>query len=142
VSFWDASALVPLVVDEQRTALAKAWQEQDRDMVVWTLTAVEITSALWRLVREGALDDADAREAERIAGDLCERAVMVTDVERVKALAVRLLRVHRLRAADALQLAAALAWADGSPQSRTLLTLDDRLATAAEREGFAVSRAP
>jgi hypothetical protein len=67
---------------------------------------------------------------------------MVTDVERVKALAVRLLRVHRLRAADALQLAAALAWADGSPQSRTLLTLDDRLATAAEREGFAVSRAP
>jgi hypothetical protein len=110
VSFWDSSALVPLVVDEPRTALAKTWQEEDVDIVIWTLTAVEITSALWCLVRDGALTEADARKAEGIAGELCARVSIVTDVERVKALAVRLLRVHRLRAADALQLAAGLAW--------------------------------
>jgi len=50
----------------------------------------------------------------------------------------RLLRVHDLRAADALQLAAALAAAEGRPMTLTLLCLDDRLGAAAEREGFPV----
>ena len=50
----------------------------------------------------------------------------------------RLLRLHPLRAFDALQLGAALHWAEGQPQERTLHTLDGRLAFAAEREGFVV----
>ena len=65
-----------------------------------------------------------------------------TDVERTKALARRLLRVHTLRAADALQLAAALAWADGHPEGLVLHTFDRRLGEAAEREGFRVIPAP
>ena len=52
-------------------------------MVVWTLAGVEITSALWRLVREGALDAAAARAAEELADDLIAGASIVTDVERV-----------------------------------------------------------
>jgi hypothetical protein len=56
----------------------------------------------------------------------------------VKSIAIRLLRVHALRAADALQLAAALVWADGVPSGSVLHTHDRRLATAAEREGFEV----
>ena len=60
----------------------------------------------------------------------------------MKALAVRLLRVHPLRGADALQLGAALVWADGAPSGLVLHTLDRRLALAAEREGFRVVPGP
>jgi len=60
------------------------------------------------------------------------------DVEPVTSLATRLLRLHTLRAADALQLGAALHGAEGQPKGRTVHTLDSRLALAAEREGFAV----
>lgn len=63
---------------------------------------------------------------------------VVIDVEPVKAMALRLLRLHPLRAFDALQLGAALHWAEGYPQGRTLHTLDLRLALAAQREGFLV----
>ena len=49
---------------------------------------------------------------------------------------MRFLRVHPLRAADALQLGAAFAAAEGRPSSLTVITLDERLAEAARREGF------
>lgn len=45
---------------------------------------------------------------------------------------------YALRAADALQLGAALVAADGDPQSLELVTLDRRLAEAALQEGFPV----
>jgi len=54
----------------------------------------------------------------------------------VRDTAKRLLRVHALRAADALQLAAASVLADGDPGSVTVVSLDDRLRDAARREGF------
>ena len=60
--------------------------------------------------------------------------------DQVRALASRLLRVHVLRAADALQVAAALVAAEGHPGSLTLVSLDDRRALAAEREGLRVVR--
>jgi hypothetical protein len=53
----------------------------------------------------------------------------------VREQALRLLRVHTLRAADALQLAAALEWA-GAPTDADFVTFDDRLREAAVREGF------
>jgi uncharacterized protein len=56
----------------------------------------------------------------------------------VRETAVRLLRVHPLRAADSLQLAAAFVVAEGRPPTLELVTLDDRLALAAQQEGFAV----
>jgi hypothetical protein len=62
----------------------------------------------------------------------------VAATDDAKGLARRLLRVHALRAADALQLGAALAWAEGRPAGRVLHTLDAHLAIAAEREGFLV----
>lgn len=47
-------------------------------------------------------------------------------------------RVHGLRAADALRLGAPLTVAEGTPASLQVVTLDDRLAQAAEREGVSV----
>jgi uncharacterized protein len=54
----------------------------------------------------------------------------------IREAAVRFLRVHPLRAADALQLAAAFAAAEGRPSTLEIVTLDDRLAAAARKEGF------
>ena len=46
--------------------------------------------------------------------------------------------MHSLRAVDALQLAAAFLAAEQRPTSLAMVTLDERLATAAQKEGFAV----
>lgn len=50
---------------------------------------------------------------------------------------MRLLRVHALRAGDALQLAAALVWTGGSREG-ALVTLDERMGLAARLEGLEV----
>jgi uncharacterized protein len=138
MTFWDSSAIVPLLVLQTGSERADTWFREDRELVLWTLTGVEITSALWRLVREGALIEGHARVAEQRAAELAAASRVVVDVDSVKAYAQRLLRVHMLRAADALQLGAALVWANGRPEGRRLCTLDDRLALAAQREGFDV----
>ena len=62
----------------------------------------------------------------------------MSPTERVRESARRFLRVHHLRAADALQLGAAFVAAEGVPSSLALVTLDSRLAEAALREGFEV----
>lgn len=62
----------------------------------------------------------------------------VPPTDDVRRLARRLVRVHPLRAADALQLAAAITAADGRPERLPFVTLDVRLADAASREGFKV----
>jgi predicted nucleic acid-binding protein len=136
--FWDSSAIVPLLIAQAASARAAAWLAQDAVVALWTLTPVEIASALWRLVREEALDERDARRAESRMDQMLRAGHLVTDVDPVKILATRLLRLHPLRAFDALQLAAALHWAEGRPEGRMLHTLDTRLARAAEREGFLV----
>ena len=58
--------------------------------------------------------------------------------DEIRETAARFLRVHPLRAADALQLAAAFAAAERRPASLEMVTLDDRLANAARKEGFAL----
>jgi uncharacterized protein len=52
VRFWDTSALIPLFIEEQGTARAKSWLRTDPTVVVWTLTRVELLSALARRRRE------------------------------------------------------------------------------------------
>jgi predicted nucleic acid-binding protein len=136
--FWDSSAVVPLLVEQSGSARAAGWMAADDAAIVWTLTPVEVVSALRRLVRERLLEEETARQAETRLEELMRTCHVVVDVEPVKALATRLLRLHPLRALDALQLAAALHWTEGHPQGRTLHTLDARLALAAQREGFTV----
>jgi predicted nucleic acid-binding protein len=136
--FWDSSAVVPLLVQQAQSDLATRWLEQDGQVATWTLTPVEVASALWRLVRDGELAEATALEADQRAQEFSAAAHTVVDVEAVKLAARRLLRVHPLRAADAAQLGAALLWAGGRPHDRVVHTFDERLARAARREGFVV----
>jgi predicted nucleic acid-binding protein len=124
----------------RQTACAEVdrWFDEDGEIALWTLTPVEVVSALRRLLHDGEIRERDALHAERRADELMRACHIVVDVDAVKATAVRLLRTHTLRAADALQLGAALEWAGHRAADQVLVSFDRRLALAAEREGFRV----
>lgn len=135
--FWDASAVVPLLLEQPASTRARALLAQDPEAVVWWATPVECASALARLRREGAISmDAEAHALAHLSA-LVASWYEVLPGTAVRDQSLRVLRLHTLRAADALQLAAALEWA-GSPATGTMVTFDERLGAAAMMEGFAV----
>lgn len=134
--YWDASALVPLVVEESATARAREWLERDPAIVTWAWTRVELVGAVERRARDGRLSRTDRRRYLDGFAELAELCDEVVDVPAVRSRAVALLARHPLRAADAAQLGAALLVSDGDPASLEFVCLDERLAEAAEREGF------
>lgn len=136
--FWDSSALVPLLLDEADAPDLRPFVHAEAPMVLWWATQVECTSAIARREREGALDLSDANDALSRLRTVAMSAAEVSPTEAVRLNARRLLRTHPLRAADALQLAAALAVAEDDPGALEFLCLDDRLKAAAAHEGFPV----
>jgi hypothetical protein len=133
--YWDASALVPLVVAEASSdGLRRLAREGD--VVTWCFSAVEISSAIERRAREGALGAADRQAVLATRADLAGVWTEITAVAAVRERACRLLAVHSLRAADAVQLAAALVAAGDRPAGHEFVCADGRLADAAEREGY------
>ena len=80
-------------------------------MAVWRLTGVELASAVMRLRREGRIADAQANEAESRIDELMQSSHVIIDVDAVQSQTRRLLGLHPLRAADALQLGATWEWA-------------------------------
>lgn len=136
--FWDASALVPLLVDEARSGWARALLESDDEVIAWWGTPVECASAVARLEREERLSPQRASAALALLDSIAAASTEVSPGEAVRARARRLLRVHRLRSADALQLAAALVASEDHPETLPFVSLDERLAVAADREGFPV----
>ena len=137
--FWDSSAIVPLVIDEPGRATLLEMLETDPVMVVWWGTSIELVSAVSRREREGALDPVAAAAAVDRVRRLERAWHQVAPSDSVRNRAQRLLRVHPLRAADSLQLAAALTIAGDDPASVSFVTLDRRLRDAAQREGLDVA---
>jgi len=138
VKFWDSSAVVPLLLSEPTSAVARALLRDDAAMVVWRLTGAEIVSALYRRRRGEEIDEAAVVAALRRLVAFEAHWTAVEDLAPVDRRARRLLATHPLRAGDALQLAAALIACDEHPELLPVVTLDERLAHAARREGFAV----
>ena len=138
MKFWDASAIVPLLIAEAATRRLQALAASDPDLLVWWGSPVECVSALARLERDGALDPPTAVLAFDRLKQLAAGWHEVDPSDIVREVAVRFLRVHPLRAADALQLAAAFIAAEQRPASLEMITLDERLASAAQKEGFTV----
>src|SRR5206468_767739 len=95
-------------------------------------------SVVARLVREGRLDAAAQAQARTDLRHLFEMAGQVAPTEEVRTRAERCLMAHPLRAADALQLGAALVWAGDNTAGQEFVSLDARLRDAALREGFTV----
>jgi predicted nucleic acid-binding protein len=134
--FWDSSGVVPLLVEEADSARREEQLREDPVMLVWWGTAVECVSALQRLVREGTLTASEATEGEARLRQLELAWIEVEASHQVRMQAQRLLRVHPLRAADALQLAAAVVASSHEPAALPFLTADQRLREAAHKEGF------
>ena len=137
--FWDASGIVPLLVRQARTRDMERLLARDPAMVTWWGTSVECLSALMRLARDGSLADEDVRDAERRLHELRNGWDEVLPGEACRRTAERMLRVHALRAADALQLAAALIAADHDPSRLEVVCLDQCLIEAGRKEGFALA---
>jgi hypothetical protein len=138
VRFWDASAIIPLLADEPTRERLLELLEADPEILAWWGTPVEIASALARREREKLLTADEVEAALESARQLAESWHEIVPSASVRRTAERLLRVHALRAADSLQLAAALIAANHDPVTLEVVCLDARLATAARREGFKV----
>lgn len=138
MKYWDSSALMALVVDEPRSAERRATIRLDPVIVTWWGSRIECASALNRLERGHRFEgDGLGRSMDQL-GLLAASWLEIEPLEQVRRRAIRLLRLHPLRAADALQLAAALTAAGEDPERLDLVSSDDRLSAAARREGFRV----
>lgn len=136
--FWDSSAIVPLLAAEASSAAASALLVEDREITMWWATPLECQSALYRRHRDAPLAAAVMAGAIERLRAIVEHADTVSPTDEVRRRAGRLVSVHALRAADALQLAAALIWCEEQPHGEVFVCLDARLRDAAHREGFDV----
>lgn len=136
--FWDTSALIPLVVAERSTPRVERWLRKDPNVIVWTLSRVELLSSLERRRREEPRSESSLLAARRDLLSAWEQWSEVMSVEVVRRHAERVVETHPLRAGDALQIGAALVASEDSPATLEFVTLDRNLANAAEREGFVI----
>ena len=136
--YWDSSALVPLVVPESESAALAALIADDKEVTIWWVTPLECHSALHRRHRERPLPAGELTKAVERIRTIVEHADTISPSDELRRRAARLLAVHHLRAADALQLAAALLWCEEQPHGEGFVSLDSRLREAAAKEGFTV----
>ncbi|MEX2627302.1 MAG: type II toxin-antitoxin system VapC family toxin [Ilumatobacteraceae bacterium] len=126
--YWDASALVPLLVNEATSPDVRAWVDDDPVVATWAWTVVEITSAVERRFGDGTIDHDERRDV------LARLTLLAEQWDEMHAR--RLLARYPLRAADAAQLGAALVLFEDRPVGHGFVCLDQRLTHAAEMEGF------
>lgn len=136
--FWDASAVVPLCLREPATTRLRGIAAADPGIVAWWGTALECWSAFARLRRDGVLSRQGEERARNVLARLTNEWTEIEPSRDVRDHAGRILLLHSLRAADSLQLAAALVWAGGRAGGQEFVCLDDRLREAAATEGFAL----
>ena len=134
--FWDSSALVPILLPEARSEALTALLTADKEVVIWWATPLECQSALYRRHRDSPLTSPQIREMTERLRAFVEHADTIAPTDDVRRRAARLLASHPLRAADALQLAAALIWCEEQPHNEIFVSLDDKLCAAARKEGF------
>jgi hypothetical protein len=134
--YWDASALVALCVTEPTTTAVRRLVAGG--VVTWSVSMVEIASALERRRREGALTGEGWAAARATLTELAAAWTEISALGPVRERALRLVATHPLRAADAMQLGAALVAVSDRPSGHEFVCTDTRLRAAAAREGFQV----
>ncbi len=134
--FWDSSALVPVVLPQSRSGEVALLLSKDPGVAIWWATPTECQSALYKRHRQVPIAGPLLRQALQRIDAVVDDVDTVVPTEQVRQRARRLLAAHALRAADALQLAAALTWCKESPARECFVCLDARLVDAASKEGF------
>lgn len=137
MSYWDSAAVVPLLICEKRTDYYSRLRERE-SIVTWWGTPVECASALARKLRDRTLTPAGFAAALHFLDQLQKNWTEIQPSPPLRQTAIKLLRTYPLRAADSLQLAAAIVASDFDPAGRRFLSEDERLKSAAEGEGFLV----
>lgn len=136
MKFWDASAIIPLCLEQSHSPFLRHVTEADSHLLVWWATPVECWSAFARLRRENLLNKSEEAQARVLLAALGNEWTEIGPSRDLRELAARALSLHPIRAADALQLAAALIWAKGLTSEHEFVCLDHRLREAAQAEGF------
>jgi hypothetical protein len=134
--FWDASAILPLFMEEPQSETMRNFLKEDDEIVAWWGTPVECQSSFARLRREGVISTQEEDQLRMMLAKLSASWTEIQPANEVRLTAGQLLLRHPLRAADSLQLAAALLWSDSAPQDQVFVCLDSRLHAAARVEGF------
>jgi len=137
-AFWDSSALLPLCVPRRDKAGALRQLLNDYPPVVWWSSPVEVASAMERLRRRGELSPEECAASRQRLAELRLSWREIQPTMRLRGLADACLSRFDLRAADALQLAAALIWCREAPGGRAFLCCDRRLSQTASEAGFSV----
>lgn len=136
--YWDSSALIPLLVEEPRSPELREILKSDPSLISWWGTPIECFSALWRRKRESLFTEKDFQEILERLGKLTQEIDLVAPTTALRERTLRLISLHPLRSANALQLAAALRWSQEQTRGVSLVCIDERLCQAALAEGFSV----
>lgn len=134
--FWDTSAIGPLLWQERSTDQRLQELEADRLMVVWWGALVEIESALCRRLSRNEIQADQGEQVRARLKVLADAWVEIEPSYMLREMAKRLIRVHGLRSADSLQLAASLVACGNMPNGHIFLSEDRQLKSAAAKEGF------
>lgn len=140
LAFWDTSAIIPLCCHQAKSTAARQCVRRQSAQIVWWSASVEAFSAICRLEREGGFTSKGRQTAVKALEALRRKWHEISPSDEVRQTAERLLLTHPLRAADALQLAAAMVWCGNNPRARAFVSADIRLSEAAGKEGFNVIR--
>lgn len=139
VVYFDASALVKLVVEEEGSDLAASLWDGCDAALSSRLAYPEVCAALAAASRNGDLTEADHAHAQQAFEGFWAAVRAVELTAHVETEAGRLAREHALRGADAVHLASALAVGD---RQLIVAVWDGRLSAGAVAAGLAVSPAP
>ncbi len=91
-----------------------------------------------RIEREGRVATLAVERAWNLLHHFRQKAHEIQPADEIRQIAQDLLLKYPLRAADALQLAAALSWYGDALREACFVALDNRLRTAATLEGFQI----
>jgi hypothetical protein len=133
--FWDGSVVMPLILEEAPSEAMSRLLAEDDEVAVWWGTWVECTVAINRLVRDGRIDEEAGEDARGILDELAADWMEIEPAADMRLLASLVSRDHPPKAADSLQLPAALRWCGGGTREAGFVCLDNRLREAAHGEG-------
>jgi len=123
---------------ESHSHIVRRLADNDDAIVTWWTTPVECYSAFARRRRDDVITRGQEEQMRRAVAHLAADWTEIQPSHQVRDAAARALILHSLSAADALQLAAGLLWANGRPAHHDFVCLDQRLRDAAHAEGFQV----
>jgi uncharacterized protein len=138
MNFWDTSALIALILGQNAAEEVDSIITLDNELTIWWGTELEASSAIVRLSRGKHISEVRKTHALQQTRAMLNEAVEIPPTVELRNEALRAVCIHALTAGDALQLAAALIWAEHNPRGLGFVCLDDRLREAAYREGFEV----